>query len=274
MCSCWPTNSRGCGQRFGCVVSAIGPICTAIARLGASPAHCSCAARRGPNASPMPCGVAASRADFIRYTTSAAKRRTDCFLPACWASRWAYWPGIFGYARKVDRVSKESAIHVEGLNFSYPDGRVALTDLRFDVAANETIGLIGPNGAGKTTLFLCLAGVLPCRPGVMSICGLDPANSADRRALPARVGLVFQNSDDQLFNATVFDDVAFGPLNLELPPDEVPARVAEALAKVGLVGVEKRVPWHLSGGEKRRVAFAGVLAMRPAVLLLDQPSMY
>jgi cobalt/nickel transport system ATP-binding protein len=87
-------------------------------------------------------------------------------------------------------------------------------------------------------------------------------------------GIVFQNSDDQLFNTTVFDDVAFGPLNLGLPPDEVRRRVAEALGRVSMTGREERVPFHLSGGEKRRVALAGVLAMRPQVLLLDEPSMY
>jgi cobalt/nickel transport system ATP-binding protein len=142
------------------------------------------------------------------------------------------------------------------------------------VAAGESVALVGPNGAGKTTLFLCLSGVLPAKPGMLHLAGLDPADPAQRRRLPAHVGIVFQNSDDQLFQATVLDDVAFGPLNLGLPADEVRRRVEEALGRVGLTGYERRVPFHLSGGEKRRVALAGVLAMRPEVLLLDEPSMY
>ncbi len=175
---------------------------------------------------------------------------------------------------EVVGVANDIAIHVEGLTFAYADGRAVLSDLKFGVATGETVGLIGPNGAGKTTLFLCLSGVLGCRRGTMSVAGLDPAVPADRRRLPEQVGLVFQNSDDQLFNATLFDDVAFGPLNLGLAPDEVRARVAEALAKVGLTGSERRVPFHLSGGEQRRAALAGVLAMHPNILLLDEPTMF
>jgi cobalt/nickel transport system ATP-binding protein len=168
----------------------------------------------------------------------------------------------------------EPAIRVHDLSYSYPGGPLALDRVSFEAAEGECIGLVGPNGAGKTTLFLCLSGVLPVRPGMVRLGGLDPAEPGQRRRLPAKVGIVFQNSDDQLFNATVFDDVAFGPLNLDLPPDEVRRRVAEALERVGLSGLEQRVPFHLSGGEKRRAALAGVLAMRPAILLLDEPSMY
>lgn len=167
-----------------------------------------------------------------------------------------------------------SAIRAHDLTYSYPGGPIALKQVRLEVTAGESIGLVGPNGAGKTTLFLCLAGVLPVKAGMVSLAGLDPAEPTQRRQLPSRVGIVFQNSDDQLFNATVFDDVAFGPLNLGLAEKEVRQRVAESLERVGLTGVEQRVPFHLSGGEKRRAALAGVLAMRPEILLLDEPSMH
>lgn len=165
-------------------------------------------------------------------------------------------------------------ILVEGLTFRYPAGPVALNDMRITVHADESIGIVGPNGAGKTSFFHCLCGVLSVPPGVVRVAGLDLGNRADKRSLPSRLGIVFQSSDDQLFNATVFDDVAFGPLNLGLEKSEVRRRVAAALEHVGLSGFEARVPFHLSGGEKRRVALAGVLAMQPEILLLDEPSMY
>jgi cobalt/nickel transport system ATP-binding protein len=169
---------------------------------------------------------------------------------------------------------KPPAIAIAGLGYAYPDGKLALADVSFAVRPGETVGHVGPNGAGKTTLFLCLAGVLPVPPGRVQLAGLDPGISAERRQLPSRVGIVFQNSDDQLFSATVGDDVAFGPLNLGLSADDVRRRVAEALERVGLAGFEGRVPFHLSGGEKRRAALAGVLAMRPELLLLDEPSIF
>jgi cobalt/nickel transport system ATP-binding protein len=163
-------------------------------------------------------------------------------------------------------------IEVQELSFVYPDGRSALEDVFFQIEAAESVGLVGPNGSGKTTLFLTLAGVLRVPAGCIRVAGLDPADAGQRRQLPSQLGIVFQNSDDQLFNASVFDDVAFGPLNLGQPADEVRRRVSEALEQVGLPSYEKRVPFHLSGGEQRRVALAGVLAMRPQVLLLDEPS--
>ena len=171
-------------------------------------------------------------------------------------------------------VQAGTAIHVHDLSYAYAGGQRALDHVSFSVTAGESVGLVGPNGAGKTTLFLCLSGVLGRGAGAVCVAGLDPGDRAQRRDMPAKVGIVFQNSDDQLFNATVLDDVAFGPLNLGLGPDEVKRRVAEGLDRVGLSGFERRVPLHLSGGEKRRVALAGVLAMRPEVLLLDEPTIH
>ena len=165
-------------------------------------------------------------------------------------------------------------IEVRELRFAYPDGRVALDGLTVRADAGESVGLIGPNGAGKTTLFLCLCGVLKTPPGSVRVAGLDPSDPAQRKQLPARVGIVFQDSDDQLFASTVGEDVAFGPLNLGLAPAEVRERVDESLKKVGMAGQDDRVPFHLSGGEKRRAAIAGVLAMHPEILLLDEPSMF
>jgi cobalt/nickel transport system ATP-binding protein len=170
-------------------------------------------------------------------------------------------------------VKADSVIRVKDLAYSYPSGPIALDHVSFEAAPGERIGVVGPNGAGKTTLFLCLMGVLPSPPGSITVGGLDPADPQQRRELPARAGLIFQNSDDQIFNATVFDEVAFGPLNLGLPAAEVRTRVAQALSYVGLSGLEARVPFHLSGGEKRRVALAGVLAMEPQILLMDEPSL-
>jgi cobalt/nickel transport system ATP-binding protein len=166
------------------------------------------------------------------------------------------------------------AIDVVAVSFAYPDGKQALCDVNLQVNPGESIGLVGPNGAGKTTLFLCLAGVLQAQSGTTRVAGLNPGAAAERRMLPAKVGIVFQNSDDQLFSTTIGDDVAFGPLNLGVPADEARARTADALARVGLPGFEGRVPFHLSGGEKRRAALAGVLAMQPEILLLDEPSMF
>jgi cobalt/nickel transport system ATP-binding protein len=171
-------------------------------------------------------------------------------------------------------VEHDLAIFVRELTYTYPGGLAALDRISFTIEKGESVGLVGPNGAGKTTLFLCLGGVLRVKPGTVQLVGLDPAETQQRGLLPRHVGIVFQDSDDQLFNATVFDDVAFGPLNLQLPPEEVRRRVAAALATVGLQGFDERVPFHLSGGEKRRVALAGVLAMQPEILLLDEPSLH
>jgi cobalt/nickel transport system ATP-binding protein len=172
-------------------------------------------------------------------------------------------------------VTPHPVLATHHLSHRYADGRIALDDMTFSINADECVALVGPNGAGKTTLFLRLCGVLSGRPGEAVVCGLDPADRALRRKLPETIGIVFQNPDDQLFSPTVLDDVAFGPLNLGLPVDEARARAREALAAVGLAAdAGERVPFQLSGGDKRRAALAGVLAMRPAVLLLDEPSAF
>ncbi|MBX9583193.1 MAG: energy-coupling factor ABC transporter ATP-binding protein [Gemmataceae bacterium] len=171
-------------------------------------------------------------------------------------------------------VTRHSSLVTRHLSHTYPGGRRALGGVSFSVGANECAALVGPNGAGKTTLFLRLCGVLPGKPGQASVGGLDPADPGQRKKLPETVGVVFQNPDDQLFSPTVLDDVAFGPLNLGASPDEARARAEDALRAVGLADAGGRVPLSLSGGEKRRAALAGVLAMRPAVLLLDEPTMF
>jgi cobalt/nickel transport system ATP-binding protein len=168
----------------------------------------------------------------------------------------------------------EPILDVRQLSFHYPDGKIALQDVSLQIAAGETVALVGPNGAGKTTLFLSIAGVLPVAANAVVVAGLDPSVAAQRKKLPACVGILFQNSDDQLFSATVGDDVAFGPLNLGLSPEETRVRVADALSQAGIPGLESRVPHHLSGGEKRRVALAGLLAMHPKLLLMDEPTMF
>ncbi len=163
------------------------------------------------------------------------------------------------------------AIDVNGLRFTYPDGREALRDVELRIEAGERVALLGPNGAGKTTLALHLNGIHAAAAGSIEIgdLTLQPATLAEIRR---RVGLVFQDSDDQLFMPTVAEDVAFGPANLGLSGAGLEERVAEALAAVEATELAARAPHHLSGGERRRAAIATVLAMRPDVLVLDEPS--
>ena len=166
------------------------------------------------------------------------------------------------------------ALKVANLTHRFADGRRALDDISFEISAGERVAIVGPNGAGKTTLFLRLCGVLPGHAGQVIVQGLDAADAESRKKLPEVIGVVFQNPDDQLFSATVLEDVAFGPLNLGQSPDEAVASARESLQLLGLIGCEERSPHRLSGGEKRRAALAGVLAMKPGILLLDEPSMF
>lgn len=171
-------------------------------------------------------------------------------------------------------AERTQVVAIRSLSHRYADGRQALADISFEVCENECLAIVGPNGAGKTTLFLRLCGILPGPLGQANVMGLDPADPSERKELPKRVGIVFQNPDDQLFSPTVLEDVAFGPLNLGLSPEEVQERVRESLEIVGLSVAAGRTPFQLSGGEKRRAALAGVLAMQPKVLLLDEPTMF
>jgi len=164
-------------------------------------------------------------------------------------------------------------IEIDRVSYQYADGVKALRDVSLHVKHGERVGLAGPNGAGKTTLFMLLSGTIDCFEGRIDVAGCDLTTPEGRRQVHRKLGTVFQNTDDQLFSASVFEDIAFGPVNLGLSRDEVHRRVDDAMAQVGLDEAFKdRLPFHLSGGEKRRVAIAGILAMNPQVLLLDEPS--
>jgi cobalt/nickel transport system ATP-binding protein len=163
------------------------------------------------------------------------------------------------------------SLRVSGLAFAYPDGHQALFGVDLTVQRGERVALLGPNGAGKTTLVLHLNGILPAGQGTVEVGGL----AVTREHLPEirrRVGIVFQDPDDQLFMPTVRDDVAFGPANLGLRGAELNDRVDQALAQVGLADLADRPPFHLSFGQRRRAAVATVLAMQPEILVMDEPS--
>jgi cobalt/nickel transport system ATP-binding protein len=161
-------------------------------------------------------------------------------------------------------------IDVKNLHYTYPDGQIALRGVDLYIAPGEKVALVGPNGAGKSTLLLHLNGILR-GDGEVQVCG-QPINDKTLGAVRAAVGLVFQDPDDQLFSPSVFDDVAFGPLYMGLDEESIQQRVEQSLDAVGMRGVERRVPHHLSGGEKKRVAIATVLAMDPEILVLDEPT--
>ncbi|MEM6425390.1 MAG: ABC transporter ATP-binding protein [Cyanobacteria bacterium P01_C01_bin.73] len=172
-----------------------------------------------------------------------------------------------GIASPLLRISSR-VLSVEALSFAYGDCQHILQDVSFEVHWGERIGLVGPNGAGKTTLFMTICGLLSAQTGQIQL--------FDRVVVPREfrpeVGLVFQNPDDQLFSLSVRDDVAFGPANMGLPQAEIDRRVQEALYITGTIEFADRPPHHLSGGQKRMVAIAGVLAMCPDLIIYDEPS--
>ena len=164
----------------------------------------------------------------------------------------------------------QPTLEVTDLSFAYPDGHEALHNVSFSIGAGEKVALVGPNGAGKSTLMLHLNGLLHGY-GALAVAGL-PITKENLPLIRSKVGMVFQNPDDQLFSPTVFDDVAFGPLHMGYPEAEVRQRVAKALAQVGMAGFGERLSHHLSIGQKKRVAIATVLSMDPEILVLDEPS--
>ncbi|MEU2669728.1 ABC transporter ATP-binding protein [Streptomyces sp. NPDC007164] len=163
------------------------------------------------------------------------------------------------------------SLEVSGLAYAYPDGHQALFGVDLMVARGERVALLGPNGAGKTTLVLHLNGILDAGAGTVRVAGL-PVDKRNLAEIRRRVGIVFQDPDDQLFMPTVREDVAFGPAASGLRGAELEARVTEALEQVGMAEYANRPPHHLSFGQRRRVAVATVLAMRPEILVLDEPS--
>jgi cobalt/nickel transport system ATP-binding protein len=168
-------------------------------------------------------------------------------------------------------MDKEFAIQVKDVCFTYPDGHEVLKGASCEIRAGEKVALIGPNGAGKSTFMSLLNGVSLASSGSVIISGRQ-IHKDNLKEIRRKVGIVFQDPDDQLFCPTVFDDVAFGPLNLDLPKDEIEARVAEALDTVGLNGFEERSSFHLSFGERKRLALATVLSYQPDILVFDEPS--
>jgi cobalt transport protein ATP-binding subunit len=170
-----------------------------------------------------------------------------------------------------DAALHERWIELEHLHFAYPDGYEALKGIDLRIAQGEKVALVGPNGAGKSTLLLHLNGIHAPSHGTVRVGGTVVDRTTVKR-VRADVGLVFQDPDDQLFSPTVFEDVAFGPIHLGRPADEIHGRVERALAAVGMSGFERRLPHRLSLGQRKRVALATVLSMDPSVLVFDEPS--
>src|SRR3954452_4413114 len=165
-----------------------------------------------------------------------------------------------------------SLISVRKLRYQYDDGTLALNGVDFRLDAGETVALLGENGSGKTTFALHLNGLLTGE-GSVEVCGL-PVNPKNAAMVRRKIGLVFQDSESQLFMPTVLEDVAFGPLNHGMSPAKAAERALGALAQVGMAAAAEKAPYHLSAGQKKRVAIAGILAMDPEILVLDEPTTF
>jgi cobalt/nickel transport system ATP-binding protein len=165
-----------------------------------------------------------------------------------------------------------SLIDLEGISFRYPNGNQVLDGLSLSLEKGDKIGLLGENGAGKTTLFHIILGLLKPYKGEISIFGKRRKTEQDFKEIRRAIGLLFQDSDDQIFCPTVMEDVAFGPLNLGMKHQEAKDRAEQTLEELGISRLRNRVPYQLSGGEKRLVSMATILSMRPEILLLDEPT--
>jgi cobalt/nickel transport system ATP-binding protein len=171
-------------------------------------------------------------------------------------------------------MNTQPTLRIEDLAFAYPDGNQALYGVNLSINKGERVALLGPNGAGKTTLVMHLNGIHPTGHGRVMVAGkiVDPSDKVGIKEIRAKVGIVFQDPDDQLFMPTVGEDVAFGPYNMGARGAELEQIVDEALNLVGMAEFKERPPHHLSFGQRRRVAVATVLAMKPEILVLDEPS--
>jgi cobalt/nickel transport system ATP-binding protein len=168
--------------------------------------------------------------------------------------------------------SRAPVISVRDLHYQYDDGTIALAGVDFDLRPGETVALFGANGSGKTTFVLHLNGLLEGR-GSIEVCGM-PVRKETLKQVRQKIGVVFQDPDDQLFMPSVLEDVAFGALNLGLSPEQASERARDALGKVGMLDSHDKAPYHLSAGQKKRVAIAGVLVMAPEILVLDEPTTF
>lgn len=183
------------------------------------------------------------------------------------------------YKRNISIIREEEVLmsrpvmQTEDMSFTYPDGTSALHNINLEILEGERAAIIGSNGAGKSTLFSHFNGILRPTSGLLKIDGETVSyKKNDLIKIRQKVGMVFQNPDDQLFSPSVEEDVAFGPMNLGLDDDEVEKRVEESLSAVGMLETRKKAPHHLSGGQKKRVAIAGILAMQPEIMVLDEPT--